>query len=387
MSKSAVHTKKYLLPVLFLALLVLHGVDAWFDFLPEPVVNERRVPAEKPELDPTFLDPFPRDYEQYYNDHFNWRNYFIKASSYLNYHVFNKSSLPDKVLIGKNGWFFKAGAQLDIYRGKLRFTPDQLAEIGHELTYRQQIVEQNGGKYYLVIAPQKHKIYPELLPDNITIVNPADATNQVLHYLKKNTSVNALDLTPFLLREKAKRDSILYLRTDHHWNFIAGLTAAKAIVDHLRNDFPTIPPVDVEAYDIAYDTYGGLVLAEMLGLEEELNEYFPRLEPKFTPVARDTVREYPPPNGFPFPKDYVVAKYTGKTELPSLFMVRESFASSLVDVLGERFEYSFFLFDNWKHEFNRDIYEIEKGDIFIQMIWEGLLFELLEDPPEGTGWK
>lgn len=387
MSGKPFNLKVYLLPVLFLLILSVHFVDWLFDFLPEPLINERRVPAEKPVFKPSFLDPYPRDYERYYNDHFNWRNYFIKASSYLNYHIFKKSSLPDKVLIGKEGWLFKAGAQLDIYRGKLRFSPEQLAEIGEELSYRKSVVEQNGGKYYLVIAPQKHKIYPEYLPKNIKIINPEDVTSQVLNYLAETTDINFLDLTSAILEEKIRRDSVLYLRTDHHWNFIAGLVAAQALVEHLQKDFPQIPRVKMEDYKIVYDTYNGLVLAEMLGLENELEEYFPILRPQFEAIARDSVKNYPPPNGFPFPQDYALAKYTGDSTLPRLFMVRESFANAMVDILGERFAYCFFVFDNWKHEFNQDIYEIEKGDIFVQMIWEGLLFELLEDPPEGTGWK
>lgn len=378
--------KHFLLPFLFLGMLGLHLIDDYLDFIIEPPVSEARTVAEKPIFNISFLDPFPRKFEAYYNDHFNWRNYFVKASTYLNYYTFKKSALPDKVVIGKNGWLFKAGHQLDAYRGKFRFTVKELAEIKTELERRKAIVEQFGAKYYLAIPPLKHRIYPEFLPDNIQQINTESHVDQLVTYLNANSSIQYIDLLAPILARKQKGDVLLYLKTDHHWNQYASLIASQTVLDFLRKDFPIIGAVSEADYTVKIEHYDGMLLAQMLGLEQELEEPFPILRYQKQRIAKDSARHYAPPSDFPFPEEYALNKWTGKSELPSLFMVRESFASHMIDILGDHFESSTFIFDNWKHKCNETIFQQEPTDIYIQFIWEGLLFQLLEFPPEGAEW-
>ena len=80
--------KARLLPIAFILVLVLHFVDELFELIPEPRVMEQRKLSEKPVFNINHLDPFPKDFEPYYNDHFKWRNYFVKANNYLNYYTF-----------------------------------------------------------------------------------------------------------------------------------------------------------------------------------------------------------------------------------------------------------------------------------------------------------
>ena len=68
-----------------------------------------------------------------------------------------------------------------------------------------------------------------------------------------------------------------------------------------------------------------MTLAQMLGIDQELKEQVPIVVNKRPTIALDSARNYPPPSGFEFPQDYVKAKYTGKTELPTLFVTRRIF--------------------------------------------------------------
>ena len=232
--------KTRLLPILFLLILTVHALDSWLKLFPEPTLNERRVPSPKPELDISFLDPFPRDYEAYYDDHFKWRNFLIRVNSLINYYTFKKSSLPEKVLTGKEGWLFKSGHQLDLYRGKFRFTNKQLREIEQELTSRKKEIEGRGGKYYLITIPLKHAIFPEYLPNSIKKVNPETPTQQLLTHLATHTDIRYLDLTAHLKKAKARVEYPLYYQTDHHWTDYAGLLATQQILDFLKEDFPEL---------------------------------------------------------------------------------------------------------------------------------------------------
>lgn len=378
--------KSYLLPIFFLGLLLLHGLDSIFQFLPEPNLQENRALVEKPELNLSFLDPFPRDYEAYYNDHFNWRNYYIRASTYLNYHAFRQSALPTKVIIGKEGWLYKAGFQMDMYRGKYRFSPSDLEILRQELEYRKNYVEALGGKYYLCIAPMKPQIYPEFLPDNIRRLNDKSCAQQLGDFLQEETDIAYIDLFDPMKDLKAKSSPKLYLQTDHHWTDYAGMLASQVIVDRLREDFPAIPPLDTGTITFNIAQYNGLSLAQLLGLESEMTERTPTYDGEMKFQALNSSRSYPIPTKFPFPEEYCLVKTMPHPEWPKLMMVRESFATPLINLLGDRFRESVFLFDNWKHDFHADLVETERPDIYVQMVWEGMIFNLLPNPPKGAGW-
>ncbi|MEZ5038565.1 MAG: hypothetical protein R2828_01680 [Saprospiraceae bacterium] len=377
---------KIALPLLFFGLIGFYWMDHYAHILPQMELQERRVLAKKPQLKLSFLDPFPKDYEAYYNDHFYWRNNLIRLNNYINYYTFKQSALPEKVLVGKAGWLFKAGFQLDIYRGKFQFTEQQLGQIAQELTRRKLIVEASGAKYYLTIPPQKHSIYPEYLPAGVKKLNEKTCTQQLIDYLQQKTDISYIDLFEPILEKKAQTDTLLYYQTDHHWNDITGLLAAQVILKRLRVDFPSIEPLSFNDYTFPYATFDGMTLAQMLGIDKELKESVPVLTPNIPMLARDSLRQYPAPHDFPFKDDYVIDKRMNRPDLPSLFVVRESFASATILPLAEHFSRSFFLFDNWRHQFNQPIFEQEQSAIYLQMVWEGLIFNLMENPPADAKW-
>ena len=379
-------TYHHLLPTLFALLILLYWADWAFELFPTPALQERRKLAEKPKLNPSFLDPFPKDYEAYYNDHFHWRNGLIRLKNYINFYTFKQSSLPSEVLIGKEDWLFKAGFQLDIYTGKFQFSSRDLDGIATELKRRKDLVEASGAKYYLCIPPQKHSIYPEYLPKAVQRFNAQTCTEQLVDHLAENTEIAYIDLFEPIRERKENSDSLLYHVTDHHWNDITALLAAKIILNHLRSDFPNLGRISDSDYTFNYAEFDGMTLAQMLGIEREVKERAPILTPTILIQAQDSIRDYPAPHDFPFKSDYVVDKRMPSSSAPALFMVRESFASATILPLSEHFSRSFYLFDNWKHNFNAPIFEAEQPDIYIQMVWEGLIFNLMENPPADAKW-
>ena len=379
-------TYHHLLLTLFGALILFYWVDRAFGLLPIPELEEKRKLAEQPVLNPSFLDPFPKDYERYYNDHFHWRNGLIRLKNQINYYTFKQSNLPNEVLVGKEDWLFKSGFQLDIYTGKFQFSERELEGIAEELKRRKSLVEAAGGKYYLCIPPQKHSIYPEFLPNTVQRFNAQTCTEQLIDYLSANTDISYIDLFGPIRKRKEKTDSLLYHVTDHHWNDITALIAANEILRHLRRDFPALGRIEDSDYTFNYAEFDGMTLAQMLGIEQEVKERAPILTPMIELQAKDSVRQYPAPHDFPFKSDYVLDKRVPGSSAPALFMVRESFASATILPLSEHFSRSFYLFDNWKHNFNAPIFAAEQPDIYIQMVWEGLLFNLMDNPPADAKW-
>lgn len=379
-------TYHHLLTCLFAAVILLYWADRYLGLLKVPDLQEKRKLAEKPAFNPSFLDPFPKDYEAYYNDHFHWRNGLIRLKNYINYYTFRQSSLPEEVLVGKEDWLFKSGFQLDIYTGKFQFSARELESITKELERRKALVEAAGAKYYFCIPPQKHSIYPEYLPNTVQRFNEKTCTEQLIEHLSVHSTIDYIDLFAPIRQRKQETDSLLYYVTDHHWNDIAAFSAAQEVLAHLKKDFPQLGQINAGDYTFNYVEYDGMTLAQMLGIEKEMKERAPILTPRFELQAKDSIRSYPAPHDFPFKKDYVVDKRVADSSKPALFMVRESFATATIQPLSEHFSRSFYLFDNWKHQFNAPIFEQEQPDIYIQMVWEGLIFNLMENPPSDARW-
>jgi hypothetical protein len=375
--------KTRLLPIAFILVLVLHFVDELFELIPEPKVVEQRKLAEKPIFNISHLDPFPKDFEPYYNDHFKWKNYFVQANNYLNYYTFKKSALPEQVVVGKNGWLFKGGHQLDVHRGKFQLSEKELQQTVQEILRRKNAIESMGAKFYLSIAPLKANIYPENLPDNTVPLNPTTYTQQLIHAIQEE-GITYIDL--FDLMESLKEKQLLYLKTDHHWNDFASKNAAEHILKRIRQDFPSLPEVDLKDFRTEQVEYDGMSLAQMIGMEEVLKDTFVILHEKENKQIKSLSHNYLIPHDFPFKEEYVVKTKMEESGLPKIMVARESFATPFTKIFPHYFGETIFLFDNWKHDFYPDIIQQEQPDIYLHIIWEGLLFEIIKPDKNDISW-
>jgi hypothetical protein len=306
------------------------------------------------------------------------------------------------VVVGEDEWLYKGGLQLDIYRGKRRFTPAELSQVVSELLARRDSIRARGGEYYLAIAPLKHHIYPEFLPNHVRPLNQQYAARQLyaaldqteLPYIDLHTPLRnfALNNLPLHLRPRpenysAKND--LYFRTDHHWTVKAGLLAAQTITNRMIADGFPLQPLDTSTYTISVKPAKGMTLAQIIGADRPDQDFSQTLHHDWT--TKDVPRtDIPIPDRFPYKQNYVRQRMktdaTQRVALPSLFVNRESFGENLIHPLSEQFSSTFFLFDEWKHHLNLPDYDREGGDVYLQLIWEGFLFNLLEVPVDDGKW-
>lgn len=406
------NTFRYGLPLAFAGLLVFAWADAFFLGASTQVPSfENKAAVKAPVFRLDYLDPFPRDAEPWYNDNFPWKGLFQRFNARLQQLTNSRSPLPDLVVLGADDWLYKAGLQLAIYRGKRRFSPEELREVTQELLARKDSVEAQGGKYYLAIAPLKHHIYPEFLPDHVRPLNQEHATRQLyaalddtdLNYIDLHTPLRdfALENLPMHLRprpnEPEQFDSLflassttdLYFRTDHHWTVKAGLIAARTIIDSLY--VAGIVPTQLKEsdYRVTASITDGMTLAKIIGTNRPRQDIILTLHNNWVAKKRDRP-ELPIPDQFPYKQNYIrhlvqkdpVLEHT----LPTLFATRESFGENIIRPISEHFGSSFYLFDQWEHQLNLPDYKREGGDVYLQLIWEGFIFNLLEVPEEDGKW-
>lgn len=391
---------RYGLPITFAAFLVLAWTDVLFLGARTQVQGfDNKAKEPPPDLRIDYLDLYPREAEPWFNDNFPWRGLFQRFNGQMRSFSGARSPLPDKVVFGSDDWLYKGGLQLDIYRGKRRFTPEELRRVVAELSARRDSITARGGQYYLAVTPLKHHIYPQFLPDHVRPLNQQYAVRQLYQALEA-ANLNTVDLhtpleayaanyPPLPLDTNQLQTTDLYYRTDHHWTVRAGLIAAHTIIGQIQADGISVSLPDTTDYRFKSQAAKGLTLAQIAGIDREDQDHFITLH-HIWQSGRTERPDLTVPANFPYPNFYVKHYQQGnqalRDSLPSLFVTRESFGENLIQPLSEHFGKSFYLFDEWNHGINLVEYDREGGDVYLQLIWEGFLFNLLDTPDEDGKW-
>lgn len=359
----------------FLALLVFPNIQDYYAIIPESGTTENRQLAEKPTVNFNYLDAFPARYEKYYNDNFSLRNHLVNLRSLIIGKTFHVSPLRDKVIFGKDNWLFLVKNELDTYRGKNILKQYELDKIAKEMANRKDFLEKKNTSFYLVIAPTKYTVYPEFLPDHVDKINRITITDQVKEVLN-SLEINVLDLRDTLIN--AKNDGLLYYKTDNHWNQLGAFIASKAIIEFIQKDYPNIPDLNLEDYNIKQELKNGGNTAQMIKMQDYFTDVNYILSPKITPAVKLLPDYgYPIPKYFPYEKEFELVYQTAADSLPNLLLIRDSFGNSTIPFIRQSFYKSIFIFDNWLYTSNEHIVENEKPDIVVYIVlesfWRGLL--------------
>ncbi|HBG71627.1 MAG: hypothetical protein A2W93_08290 [Bacteroidetes bacterium GWF2_43_63] len=370
--------RSYLLSIVFIVAIIIPAVNIFVEIVPDVEINENRLKAPFPAFDFSKLDPFPREFEVYFEDHFVSRNFFLKQYMRLNLLLFQKSVIPDKAVVGSDGWLYMSGFELESYRGDSLFNNIELAELTSEIARRDSIVRASGGNYYFVIVPCKHSVYPEYLPEYAEKTVAKNNAELIMESLQRSTGVKCLFPLKEIQNHKTEQYP-LYSKTDNHWNHLGAFYAVQAVAELIRKDYPAVKPLRLSDYRIVVKKQRGGNIAEMFGMQDELAEDFVSLEP-IEPVRAHTAdkQNYPVLEGFAYPEEYEVVFETGNDSLPKMLIIRESFAGFAAPYLSESSSKAVFIFDAWQHKFNPEIFESEKPDIYIQFVMEGFLRQMLQ---------
>jgi hypothetical protein len=230
--------------VAFLAAPVLYSAVCYQDLSRRYAAAERRPLAEFPRLpqNTSELNQWPQRFEQFFKDHLGFRHALMSAHSYLSYRFFGR--VPgDRFLLGKDGWFFKGKGDLQIdakgnaasedelealSRGAA-FTDAQLQGWSRLLSSRARAVSERGARLLFAIAPRKHSLYSEYLPEALEAGQRLDTRYQQLmaHLQGFKDAFMVVDLLSSLrkVKEAGVTRQPLYLKTDGHWNRLGAFFA------------------------------------------------------------------------------------------------------------------------------------------------------------------
>ena len=349
------------LAALFLALILLPlaanlaGLDG-----SNPLVEKRDL-AAFPRLEPGWssLAAYPEGLLLWFEDHFGFRSTLVRwygESRYFGLGVSPASS----VVKGRDGWLFYADdAGMADYTREDPLSPEQVGEWRDTIVHSRDWLKAQGIAYVFAIAPDKHVLYPEQLPDTIRPLGHPYRMEQVFQGLA-GSGVAAVDFRPGLFAAKARER--IFEKTDTHWNERGAFVAYQQLVNAIREQVSAVPPAWVrDDFEPAAVEVEGMDLAGMIGLQDVLRETQLRLAPRRPRLAR-TVE---PPGVDPSAsRGRLVTEIPGST-LPRALVFRDSCFSRLAPFLSEHFSRVVYL---WQHNFDSEDVRREHPDVVIQEI-------------------
>jgi hypothetical protein len=202
--------------------------------------------------------------DDWFSDHFRFRSDLIRWYGESRYFGFGVSPSP-MVIRGENGWlYYEEDGGIEDYANEPLLDADAL-HAWHETVVRaRDWCKARGIAYVFVIAPDKHKIYPEHYDPHIHPVATASRTDQVLEALA-DTGV-AVDVRPAMMAAKA--DDRLFHLTDTHWNDRGAFVAYQQIIEAVRKQRPAVPPAhDRSTFNATSRIVEGRDLAATIGLK------------------------------------------------------------------------------------------------------------------------
>lgn len=367
MEKSKRNILHYPLVIGFLLVLTLPMFNSAVGIWKFDRVAENRTFTDSLSIKVDHLDLFPEDAEAYMNDNFSFRKPLLDLFHGIKFYVFNTSPHPDKLIVGKNGWYFMGQEELANYQGKHNFDADTLKLFLEEWKRRINYLDQKGIKTYWMIAPTAHPVYSEHLPFNIRPGSERRVT-QLKNYFKNELPDLIIDPLSELIENKKRGQ--LYYRQDNHWTFRAGEIAHEVFVKNVRRDFPnyTIPlPQQVKwRNELVFNGIHRTVLGiKTMGEIREL--------PVFAHALSHETNKYdfPITPGFHYGWDYE-HRYLNESIKKGLkiVIIRDSFGEHIIPFLSESFCESVYIFDAWQYKLNEHIIDTVKPDIVLFLMVE-----------------
>ena len=345
-----------LLIAAFAILLMVPGVGLVAGIGQSSGQDENRELAAPPVVafDWTSIRALPDGFSRYFEDHFAFRGALVRAQAAVRLLALGSTPSTD-VIAGRDGWlFYAADGAIEDFIVDSPLSASDLETWRRTLQHVQGWLAAQGIRFVFVIVPDKHQVYPEMMPASVRPLRSEPRLDQLITYLRDRSTVNMVDLRPALLAAKAHER--IYHRTDTHWNDRGALVAyqqiatAAGLVPLSRSDF-----IDHASWTRGMDLAATLALADRLR-EEDLS-----LEPKQPRRARVTEPLHPSLHG----EEARLVTQIDDPTLPRAVIYRDSFTTGLMPFLSEHFSRAVYL---WEYDVDPALIAAEHPDVVIMEV-------------------
>jgi hypothetical protein len=276
------------------------------------------------------------------------------------------------IVVGKNNFMYLSDDVADV-TGTNLFTTAQLEQIKNKLENYQTYMNEKvpNSKLILFAAPDKMSVYPEYKPDYIT-KNNQTRMNQLMNYLKHNSSIIVVDATSTLINNK--NQELLYYRTDSHWNELGAFYGYSALINEVKKYSPNVKPLRLMDFKISrVRQKGGDLTTYINNTNSFIKEDEVRLIPNFTKQS-NLVRQKPM-SWLGFLNNEFTTTINNST-FPKGVIIRDSYTTNMMPYLSENFQQLTYEAE-WSYGLNKQYVDDKKPDFVIIELVERNLNQLL----------
>ncbi len=297
-------------------------------------------------------------FDKYYNENFGLKPQMVE--SYINFklQVLNEPPLPNRVVTGKDGWYFLGNQHKDLLNdsfGNYPFSKIELEKIKDKIQAIKEKLESKGIAFFIVVPPNKHRVYSEKLPFRLNQnTTRLEALNS---YLKNEIDFELIDLRDTLIASKDKE--LLYYKTNTHWNDLGAFIGYQKTVNALNLD---VTKVNISDYNLEYNPIKRGDITEMINLKFKESAVFLNKKTNAEIIRLKSNRNhlhFKNPNGN-----------------KKLIMYRDSFSNAWIQFFNQSFG-EIIYFRGYK--INDHIVTKEKPDVIVFEIIERNLSSILLD--------
>ncbi|HLW68662.1 MAG TPA: hypothetical protein VKS79_25315 [Gemmataceae bacterium] len=321
---------------------------------PKMLAGENRPPAPAPEvpLARKAIARFPARFEAYFQDRLPARELLLCEQARFKVDWLDTSS-SEKVIVGRDGWLFMNEEKSE-NPGRDISKAEQCRLWATEFRRRRDWLAERGIDYIIVLTPEKHSIYPEYLPEIHRHMHGPTAAEMMADELRRDSKTkvvvlrealtaerSASPLTPFpspLGGDGRLASSLLFFRTDTHWNDEGAYIGYCTLVQRLAQRWPDMKPLERDRFDRHGITSFTGDLTRILHLPGERREPIEAWQLR-EPKAVRLLEELPLDSRLHFPKHFQPQVW-GRNDphLPRALLFHDSFAAQLwLPLLAEHF--------------------------------------------------
>lgn len=374
LNSTRLSTEHYLVfTFLFLLFLPL----LWMTFFPSSSNSgENRELQKKPVFSIDKIINYPKEYNGYFQDNFGFKKELSTLNSYYKLKIFNTSSKPEMVVIGKNNWLFSTDQNtVGDYQNKTLFTEEELKTIKYNLEEAYNWYAARGIHFFILVMPLKSNIYPENLPNSIKRVREDSKLIQLRNYMAANSIVKIIDITDEMM--KTKQVSEVYYPHDIHMNFYGGYLAYNKLMNEMVKYNSDLKPLPFDDYKKVEKHMHNADLSRLLSLEDVLlnDEMQLKKKAEYNYLQVDA----------PTYETVSIAQPTIRTQIkkskfPKAVVYRDSFFNLIMPYFSENFSDCIYI---WSKEMSVEVIDKETPGYVVYETLESGLDKLLEDNPTG----
>ena len=256
--------------------------------------DENRYLAEAPKLmgEGKFNDKFTADVETWFMDHMGYRKELIDYNAKMQYEVFDKMLSNSNYYLGRYGDVnYATDAMIMDYAHLNLRDESEVVKIGNSYQKVSDWLGEKGIQFYYVQCWDKHSIYPEQFMASVNQIGDISKTDQVIAYLRENTTVKVLSLKETLLENKNEYEVYSNWGDPTHWTERGAYVGYKYIMQGINkyND-NRYKVLDEDDYNISISDKG-IVLNGFIH-EEDMLESFSIKEPMASMVDISIMDKY-----------------------------------------------------------------------------------------------